>query len=159
MMINARKGPLCNLWTTQALISLCIRAGWSVPSLCAYRINEYCSMSTNRECSDQTAWMPSWSGHTLSTNCIRSFFVCWASLDRGVLCKQTIYSKGENLFSFIYFLFMVDLFSEEIPKPSLTGLSLWGLFPLLSTHLFKQSDVKYCNINSLNSSMPFIRNI
>ena len=43
-MLNARKGPLCNLRTTKALISLRICAGWSGRSLSAYRINGYCSI-------------------------------------------------------------------------------------------------------------------
>ena len=38
----ARKGPLCNLRTTQALISL--RICWSGPSLSAYKINGYSSI-------------------------------------------------------------------------------------------------------------------
>ena len=42
MICSTRKGPLCNLRTTQALISLPISAGWSVPSLSAYRIDGYC---------------------------------------------------------------------------------------------------------------------
>ena len=44
LMLNARKGPLYNLLTTQALISLRECAGWSEPSLPAYRINGYCSI-------------------------------------------------------------------------------------------------------------------
>ena len=35
MMRNARKGPLCNLWTMKALISLHIHAGLSGPLLSA----------------------------------------------------------------------------------------------------------------------------
>ena len=41
MTCNAQKRPLRNLWTMQALISLRICAGWSGPSLSAYRINGY----------------------------------------------------------------------------------------------------------------------
>ena len=52
MMRNVPKGPLCKLRTTQALISLRIRAGWSWPSLSAYRISGYCSI-----CGDKTARM------------------------------------------------------------------------------------------------------
>ena len=63
MMCNTWKGPLCNLWTMQALISLPISAGWSGPLLSAYRTSGYCStlyMSRNRKCPDETAQM-----HTL----------------------------------------------------------------------------------------------
>ena len=43
------KRARCNLRTTQALISLRIRAGWSGPSLPANRINEYCSICRRTE--------------------------------------------------------------------------------------------------------------
>ena len=41
MKCSARKRLLCNLRATQAQICLRIRAGWSEPSLSAYRINGY----------------------------------------------------------------------------------------------------------------------
>ena len=44
MMHNIGKGPLCNLRTMRALISLRICVGWTGPSLPAYRINGYCSI-------------------------------------------------------------------------------------------------------------------
>ena len=40
MMCSALKGPLCNLRTMQALISLRNRAGWSGPSMPLDRIND-----------------------------------------------------------------------------------------------------------------------
>ena len=49
MMCKARKGPLCNLQTTKALISLRICTGWSGPSLSAYWINGYCSICQRTE--------------------------------------------------------------------------------------------------------------
>ena len=47
LMHNAWKGPLCSLQKTLALISLRIRAGWSGPSLSAYRINGSCRWTEN----------------------------------------------------------------------------------------------------------------
>ena len=44
LMRNAWKGTLFNLRTTQAQISLRISAGWSGPSLSAYRISGYSSI-------------------------------------------------------------------------------------------------------------------
>ena len=41
MIGNTRKGPLCNLWTIQAQLSLLISAGWSGPLLSDYRINPW----------------------------------------------------------------------------------------------------------------------
>ena len=43
-MRNARKGPLCSLRSTKALISLRKCAGWSGPSLTIHRLNRYCSL-------------------------------------------------------------------------------------------------------------------
>ena len=43
-MCNAWKGPLCNLQTMLALISLCICTGWSGPALSDYRINGHFSI-------------------------------------------------------------------------------------------------------------------
>ena len=63
------KGPLR---TTQALISLRIRTGWSGPSLSAYRINGYCCIYRRTENTRL-------SGPTLSARCIRVFFVRFAS--------------------------------------------------------------------------------
>ena len=55
-MCNTWKGPLCSLRTMQAQISLCIGAGWSGPSLSAYRINGYCNICQQRilssDCTD-----------------------------------------------------------------------------------------------------------
>ena len=46
---NTRKWPVWNLRTTQALISLRTRAGWSELVLFANRINEYCSICRRTE--------------------------------------------------------------------------------------------------------------
>ena len=56
MMLKAREGPLYEMRTTQALISLRRCAGWSGPSLSAYRINGYCTIcrQTDRR-SDQSS--------------------------------------------------------------------------------------------------------
>ena len=82
MMRNARKGPLCNLRTTQALITLHICAGWSGPLLPTDRINVYRSICWQTEniqirlhgcaCS---------SGPSLFAYGIRSFFPCCASYE------------------------------------------------------------------------------
>ena len=75
MMHNARKGPLCNLQTMEAQISLCKSAGWSGPSLSANRINEYCSICWRTEKAQIRLHRCShWSGPRLSANCIRAFF-------------------------------------------------------------------------------------
>ena len=74
IMRNARKGPLSNLRTTQAQISLRISAGWSGPSLSAYRINGYCRICWQTENAQvRLHGCACWSGPTLSTNCIRAF--------------------------------------------------------------------------------------
>ena len=57
MMRNTPNGPLCNLWSTKAQISLRMRR-----LICAFVVrlqNQWILkyMSTNRECPDQTAWM------------------------------------------------------------------------------------------------------
>ena len=80
-MRNTWKWPLCYLRTTQAQISLRISAGWSGPSLSAYRINWNCTHICRRTENAQIRrhGCACWSGPTLSANCIRAFFVCWAS--------------------------------------------------------------------------------
>ena len=73
-MYNAQKGPLCNLWTTQALISLHISAGWSGPSLSAYRIGGNCSIcwwTENAQARLHRCTL--WSGPTLSGKCMCPF--------------------------------------------------------------------------------------
>ena len=82
MMRSTQKGPLCNMWTMQALISLRICAGWSGPALSTYRINRYCSICRRTEnvqirlhrctCS---------SGSSLFAHGIRSFFPRCASYE------------------------------------------------------------------------------
>ena len=82
-----RKGSLCNLRTMQALISLRIRAGWSGPSLSAYRINGYCNIYWQTEnvhirlhgCARS-------SGPLLFGYGIRAFFPCYTSY--GFIEKQ-----------------------------------------------------------------------
>ena len=62
------KEPLWNLQTTQGLTSLRIHAGWSGPSLPAYRVNGYCSIRRRTEkvqirlhgCS---CWLDLWRSH------------------------------------------------------------------------------------------------
>ena len=88
MAFNARKGPLCNLRTTQAQISLRISTGWSGPSLSAYRINGYCSICLRTENGQIRLFgCACWSGSTLSASCIRPNFVLCASV--GVLPKYS----------------------------------------------------------------------
>ena len=48
-MRNARRGPLRKMRTTQVLIRLRIRAGWSRPSLPSYRTNGYCDICRRTE--------------------------------------------------------------------------------------------------------------
>ena len=84
MMCNAWKGRLCNLRTTQALISLRISAGWSGPSLSAYRIRGYGSICRRTETAQirlHRCRCACWSRPTLSINCIRALFVRWALCD------------------------------------------------------------------------------
>ena len=71
MMHKARKRLLCNMRTTHSLISLRLSAGWSGPSLSAYRINGYCSICRRTE-NAQIRWhrCARWSGSTLSAKCI-----------------------------------------------------------------------------------------
>ena len=72
MVRSARKGPLSNLRTTQALISLRISAGWSGPAMFAYRISGYCNIYRRTEdAQTRLQRCARWSGPILTANCIR----------------------------------------------------------------------------------------
>ena len=81
-MRKARNGPLCNLRTTQALISLRICAGSSRPPLSAYRINGYGSICRRTESVQISLHgCASSSGPSLFAHGIRSFSPRYASND------------------------------------------------------------------------------
>ena len=93
-MRNAWKGPLCNLQTTKAQISLRISAGWSGSSLSAYRISRYCGVCQRIE--NAPIIRCARSGPTLSANCIRAHFACCASF--GVCLKGMDTLSGNGRF-------------------------------------------------------------
>ena len=74
------KGPLCILRTTQTLISLRISAGWSGPLLSTYETSGFCSISRRTDNAQiRLHRWARWSWPTLSANCIRPLFMCFAS--------------------------------------------------------------------------------
>ena len=92
MMRNLPKGPLCYLRTMQVEISLRISAGWSGPSLPAYRINGYCSICRRTEnVQIRLHGCACWSGPTLSTNCIGRFFaLCINGISNTSSCTRQL---------------------------------------------------------------------
>ena len=74
------KESICNLRTAQALISLCMSAGWSGPSLAAYRINGYCSTCWRTENAQiRLRRCARWSGPLLSEISVKDLFKRYAS--------------------------------------------------------------------------------
>ena len=74
------KGPFCNWWTMQPLISLRISTGWSGPVLSAYRIRGYCSICWRTEnAQNRLHRCACWSRSTLYANYIRALFMHYAS--------------------------------------------------------------------------------
>ena len=108
---NARNGPSCGLQTMQAQISLLICAGWSEPSLSAYRINGYCSICWGTEnvqirlhgcaCS---------SGSLLFPYGIRAFFPCYALYEKATVGLHQI-PKTHIIMSFSHFISFLLSFS------------------------------------------------
>ena len=118
MMSNARNGPLCNVWTTQAQISLRICAGWSGPSFSAYRISGYCSIQRLTENPQiRLHRCTSWFGPILSANCIRALFMYYAVIKKNEKEKKKSHNMRKGLINKeVWPVFIVRLKNSWLSK-------------------------------------------
>ena len=99
MMCNAQKGPLCNLRTMHALISLHISAGWSRPSLSIYGINGYCNICWwTKNAQIRLHGCGYSSGPLLFTFGIRALFQCCTSN-----FKDYLHIQNSFLLAYVWF--------------------------------------------------------
>ena len=123
LIFNTRKGPLYNLRTVQALVSLCTCEGRSWPSFSAYRINGYCSIGRRTENAQiRLHGNAVWSGPSLFAYGMRVYFP-FSSSNRNVYSVLNIshfiahynkHSKNMNLNAYSYLCFVDTNSVQEI---------------------------------------------